>query len=157
MSDVLIESSGRWQHDGVVDALDLLETCQHCGKEQVRFIHLLSHPAHDSLRVGYVCAAKLTGEAVASEREETAKNRAARALRLLVHRNWVESMEGSILRIWNENSAGHVRVRQEGFWWSWRAEMTGRTLQSSRAMVSCDEAKRDAVYHVLEVGDFRAD
>jgi hypothetical protein len=62
-----------------IDAIDLGEPtgeCEACGKVEVRYIHLLTHPEHSSIKVGCVCAGKLTDDYVnpkAREKELRAK------------------------------------------------------------------------------------
>jgi hypothetical protein len=62
------------------------ETCMMCGKEQIRFVHIVSHPEiEEDFRVGCQCASKMTGDYVNPElRERELRNRANRRI------NWAK-------------------------------------------------------------------
>lgn len=51
-----------WQFRFVEDLWEAVHTCEHCARERVRYVHTIEHPQHGRLRVGYVCAAKLTAD-----------------------------------------------------------------------------------------------
>ena len=43
----------------------LYETCEMCGKEEIRYVHVLTHPEYEGqIRVGCVCAEKMTDDYV---------------------------------------------------------------------------------------------
>jgi len=81
--------SGRWDQPGVPhrgwsfvmmeDAEDAACTCEMCGNERVRYIHLMSHPAYQSLRVGRVCAEKMQNDYVGPRQREQEFKRRLRA------------------------------------------------------------------------------
>jgi hypothetical protein len=66
-----------WVLDGVIDLMPACEddyaSCEWCGNEKIRFVHMLSHPRHfETLAVGCVCSGRLTGDSVgpaAAEKE----------------------------------------------------------------------------------------
>lgn len=74
-----------WKYLGIEDlGEDLLpdeevefEQCEMCGKEKIRYVHLLEHPDyHGEIRVGCVCASKMIDDYVnPQEREKDLKNR----------------------------------------------------------------------------------
>lgn len=92
-----------WQLDDVIDLLlderrkpGNYDDCQFCGQEQIRFVHLLSHPQYtDVIRVGRVCSERLTDDCVTPrQRENQLRTRAARRQRWL-ERNWKISQQGN--------------------------------------------------------------
>ena len=56
------------------------EQCEMCGKEKIRYVHLLKHPDYDGeIRVGCDCASKMICDYVTpQERERNLKNRVNR-------------------------------------------------------------------------------
>jgi hypothetical protein len=68
-----------------IDVTDLDEPtgeCEACGKQEVRYIHLLTHPEHPSISVGCVCAGKLSADYVnPAARERELRNKASRKAR----------------------------------------------------------------------------
>ena len=74
-------SENRWDNMGIphkgwscIDVIDLrgdgagsdetsYETCQMCGHEKIRYVHVMEHcDLEDSLRVGCVCAEKMSDD-----------------------------------------------------------------------------------------------
>lgn len=104
----------RWQNDvpqkgwTCVDVIDLrpdtffedgeskYEQCEMCGYERVRFIHIMSHPEYDNeLRVGCVCAEKMSDDYVGPrDRERRLRNKANRRAKWL-DRAWRTSYKGN--------------------------------------------------------------
>ena len=65
------------------------ESCEMCGHERVRFVHMMKHPEFPNpLRVGSVCAGKMCEGYNASGRESDLKNRAGRRKRWLNRWGW---------------------------------------------------------------------
>lgn len=93
--------AGRWDQLGVphkgwhcVDVVDLradgesadetdYATCQMCGNEQIRYVHVMAHPdLEDHFEVGCVCAEKMSDDYEGPKRRETRlRNRAVRRTR----------------------------------------------------------------------------
>jgi len=91
-------SGNRWDQPGVphkgwhcVDVVDLRAdgesadetddaTCQMCGNEKIRYVHIMEHPDLDeNFDVGCVCAEKMSGDYEGPKRREAKlRNRAAR-------------------------------------------------------------------------------
>ena len=65
------------------------EQCQMCGRERIRYIHILEHRDFpEELRVGCVCASKLTDDYVnPQERERDLRNRSNRR-QTFMRREW---------------------------------------------------------------------
>jgi ribosomal protein S4E len=93
-----------WDLDDVVDVREngeeewetIYETCMMCGKEKIRFVHVVSHPeVEDQFRVGCVCAEKMTEDYVnPKQRERELHNRANRRTNW-VKKNWKTSKTGN--------------------------------------------------------------
>ncbi len=83
-------------NDSDQDSDDLYESCEMCDHERVRYIHIMEHiDYHCELRVGCVCAGKMSGDyAGAKQRETDLKNRATRRAKWL-HRKWHISAKGN--------------------------------------------------------------
>jgi hypothetical protein len=98
--------SGLWNQAGVphrgwtcIDVEDLEEptaTCEMCGKEEIRFVHVMEHRERtEPLRVGCICAEKMSEDYVnPRRREEALKNRARRRGNWL-KRKWRISRNGN--------------------------------------------------------------
>lgn len=77
-----------WEYIGMEDLGDSVypndpipyETCEMCGKEKIRYIHLMRHPEYDDeLRVGCECASKMMDDyETPIETERELKNRCNR-------------------------------------------------------------------------------
>ena len=107
-------SGNRWDQPGVphkgwhcVDVVDLradgesadetdYATCQMCGNEKIRYVHIMEHPDLDEkFDVGCVCAEKMSGDFEGPKRREAKlRKRAARRTRWL-QRKWPVSAKGT--------------------------------------------------------------
>lgn len=71
------------------------ETCEMCGKEKIRYVHVMEHMDHDDLSVGCICAQKMSGDYFGPlEREAKLRNKASRKLNWL-KRKWKTSSKGN--------------------------------------------------------------
>ncbi|MBO5376982.1 MAG: hypothetical protein J6A41_01185 [Ruminiclostridium sp.] len=88
----------RWNKEGIphkgwkyVDVIDLgegllpgeqieYESCEMCGQERIRYVHILSHPdVEDAIHVGCDCAAQMLNDYVnPTERERNLRNKLKR-------------------------------------------------------------------------------
>ena len=121
-------SGNRWDQPGVphkgwhcVDVVDLradgesadetdYATCQMCGNEKIRYVHIMEHPDLDeNFDVGCVCAEKMSGDYEGPKRREAKlRNRAARRTRWL-QRKWRVSAKGnSSLNVDGHNLGVHM-------------------------------------------------
>lgn len=85
-----------WIDERVEDMKNREIPCQHCGKESVRFVHVLTNPNYkEEYRVGCVCAEKLTGDPEGVREKE-------RARRALAQKNeyWKKKLENE--KPWEE-------------------------------------------------------
>lgn len=94
MEDIIMT----WSKEGIphkgwdcIDVVDLAENidrtsdipyeqCEMCGNERIRFVHIMRHPQYPhELRVGCVCAEKMSGDYVNPRKaEDTLRKRASR-------------------------------------------------------------------------------
>ncbi len=121
-------SGNRWDQPGVphkgwhcVDVIDLradgesadgtdYATCQMCGNEKIRYVHVMEHSYLDeNFDVGCVCAEKMSGDYEGPKRREAKlRNRAARRTRWL-QRKWRVSAKGnSFLNVDGHNLGVHM-------------------------------------------------
>lgn len=126
--------SERWNKPGVphkgwtlVDVYDTVEdetesvddrnyeTCEMCGNNPIRYVHVVSHPEVDGeFHVGCDCAEHMTSDYVTPKRREKELRRKAVQRANFVKRKWRESakgnwylrVEGHILVIYREQSSG---------------------------------------------------
>lgn len=88
-----------WEYETIIDLREEgedFETCMMCGKEEIRYVHLLSHDkVADVYRVGCVCAEKMTNDYVyPRERQKQLENRARRKENWR-HKDWKQSQKGN--------------------------------------------------------------
>jgi hypothetical protein len=78
------------------------ERCEMCGKEKIRYVHIMKHESYGTVRVGRVCASKMEDDYKNPEqRDDECKNRAARRSNFLK-------------RDWNRRSNGNYTLRYKG-------------------------------------------
>lgn len=120
----------RWDEEGVpqrgwecVNVYDLKEsgqdyaTCEMCGKEEIRYVHVMRHPGHPDLEVGCVCAGHMEQDYQAAlTRERAVRNRSARRKNWL-SRRWRLSAKGNPYLNVSGRNVG-VFPAQSG--WRWR-------------------------------------
>lgn len=107
-------TGNRWDDPGVrhkgwrcVDVVDLRAdggpadeadhaTCEMCGHEKIRYVHVMEHPdVDDQLKVGCICAEKMSDDYTGPKaREGRLRNRAVRRTRWLT-RKWKRSAKGN--------------------------------------------------------------
>lgn len=110
--------------------------CQMCGNEKIRFVHVMEHADHDdALRVGCVCAEKMSDDYLGPKRRESRlRNRAVRRKKWLT-RTWRTSSKGNpFLNIQGHNVGVHINKFKR---WGYRIE--GRF--SAETYPTMEEAK----------------
>jgi hypothetical protein len=88
-----------WEYETIIDLRDEgeeYETCMMCGKEDLRYVHVLSHDeVSETFRVGCVCAEKMTGDYInPKERQRQLENRAKRK-ETWKYKDWKKSLKGN--------------------------------------------------------------
>lgn len=98
---------------------DLL-LCEACGVREVRYVHVLDHPAYTrSVFVGSECAGRMSGESKAAvrARESAARNRSARRSTFCSNKNWTPTRRGG----WRLRHLGHFYLLLPGTYGGWSA------------------------------------
>ena len=88
-----------WIYETIIDLKEDredYETCMMCGREELRYVHILSHDkVSDTYRVGCVCAEKMTDDYVnPKERQRRAEKRANRKEKWK-YKDWKQSHKGN--------------------------------------------------------------
>lgn len=107
---------GLWSHPGVPhkgwtcvnveDHEEPTETCEMCGNESVRFLHVMEHPEHGPVKAGCVCASRMEQDYRAAKgRERHLRNWSARRNRF-VAKPWRRSRNGNYFL----RTPGHVFI-----------------------------------------------
>lgn len=134
-----------WSCDGVTDLETPEGTCEMCGREEIRYIHHMSHPGYPSgLDVGCVCAERMEDDYVTPRlREQALRNAAARRKR------WLR-------RVWRVSQLGNPFINTDGYnitifqktdgSWGGRIQdrLTGEDVLSRRRYATMDQAKLGA-------------
>lgn len=92
-----------WKLQDVIDLQDSglfygeYESCEYCHHEQIRFVHILHHPNHPNpLRVGCICAERLTNDSITPKKREQALRKRAERRKRWLKRNWIWSQKGNL-------------------------------------------------------------
>ena len=108
------------------------ETCEMCGNERIRFIHIVEHPEYNrTLRVGCNCAERMTDDyTTPREHENYLQKRAARR-RNFLRQEWYRNVNGNwVLKYKNDRITAIERNGRFGFvfhnQWTW--EYRGKTI-----------------------------
>ncbi|MBO9616015.1 MAG: hypothetical protein J7619_25200 [Dyadobacter sp.] len=112
-----------WEYETVIDLKEEgedYETCMMCGKEEIRYVHIVSHDeVAETYRVGCVCAEKMTSDYVnPKERQRKLENRAKRKENWK-YKEWKQSQkgnqyfkfEGHLLLIYTDKRSGKFRCK----------------------------------------------
>ena len=122
------------------------ETCEMCGNERIRFVHLMRHQEHDGeLRVGCRCAVKMSGDYVTpKKREQALRSRADRRAKWLA-RKWRRSAKGNL---WIKAGDYHVVVAAElGQLGKFRGFINNKR---GRFLYESEDAARLALFDAIE-------
>ena len=116
----------------------LYETCEMCGKEEIRYVHVLTHPGYEGqIRVGCVCAEKMTDDYVTPRKyEHQVKNRAAR-WRNFRKQTWYINHKGNLVLHYKGEYITAI-VRQSGISFiydgCWISRYKGRRIEDMEAL-----------------------
>ncbi len=84
------------------------DTCEFCGKEQIRFVHVLAHHDwKDTIAVGRICANDLAGDPAIDATERKLRNLAQRRAAFTKLKGWQTSAKGNL---WIEYQGHHIVV-----------------------------------------------
>ena len=89
-------------NDEPVESVDYA-TCEMCGHEQIRFVHIMEHDEYDGrLSAGCICAEKMLGDSAGpKQREQRLRNKATRK------RNWLSLK-------WKVSKKGNPWLKKDG-------------------------------------------
>lgn len=112
-----------WEYETIIDLKEEgedYETCMMCGREEIRYVHVVSHDeVAETYRVGCVCAEKMTDDyANPKERQKRLENRAKRK-ESWKYREWKQSQkgneylkfEGHLLLIYTDKKSGKFKCK----------------------------------------------
>lgn len=104
-----------WLFVDVIDTETAESTCEMCGKEHIRYVHVMSHPDYAAhLNVGCICAEKMSNDYVNPKRRER-KLRAAAAKRVRDKKRAEEMKEVrrdvTNSAVWRESKKGNPYLR----------------------------------------------
>ena len=115
---------------------DSQEDCQMCGKENIRYVHVMKHENYGKiLDVGCICAGKMTNDYEGSrQRDQAFRNKISRRNKWLV-REWRISRKGNpFLNLRNHNVGCHQTKNGE---WGFRIDEDF----SNKTYATLDDAK----------------
>jgi hypothetical protein len=92
-----------WRLIAVHDNGDATHTCEMCGNEEVRYVHVMEHDRHEELSVGCVCAEKMSQDYTTPGELQTRLADNARKRLALVHSPQ-----------WSGTWSGNQKVRRNG-------------------------------------------
>ncbi|MCJ2074495.1 hypothetical protein MKK68_02320 [Methylobacterium sp. E-016] len=102
-SDPRVPKRG-WTCESIDDLGDVLQTCEMCEAQDIRYVHAMSHPRYPGiLECGCVCSGHMEEDVPAARaREAAVRNRAAR------WRNWPK------LKRWYRSRSGNLTIEKDG-------------------------------------------
>ncbi|MCL1794835.1 MAG: UvrD-helicase domain-containing protein [Oscillospiraceae bacterium] len=125
-----------------VDVIDLgrpVGECGMCGKEDIRYVHIMKHENHQSIGAGCVCAGKMEGSAeAAKERENSLKNKINR-FRTFSVTEFKTSAKGNLYTKYKDTVITFLQTKKEGGGWNYV-----ENGEFSTYFGTLDEAKRAA-------------
>ena len=125
-----------------VDVIDLgrpLGECGMCGKEDIRYVHIMRHENHQSIGAGCVCAGNMEGSAnAAKERENALKNKINRFKTFSVT-EFKTSAKGNLYTKYKDTVITFMQTKKEGGGWNYV-----ENGEFSSYFKTLDEAKRAA-------------
>jgi len=136
---------GEWLLKGCYDNGLGSFTCQHCPKTGIRFEHELQHKSTGELiRVGCVCAERLTGDFRGPKANEVALKGRLRKLRVFIE-HWRLSAKGNPFRKWDGIA---IVLHRSGERWafSWNE---GRGWQRDQRWLKSELEAKKAAFALL--------
>jgi DNA helicase II / ATP-dependent DNA helicase PcrA len=131
-------SRNAWTCVGIVDRRQASHTCENCGRESVRYVHLLTHLKKGTLAVGCVCAARMVRGYDAKGEEAKLRNRLKRK-QIFRDKGWRRSSSGNLTR-----TKGHIYITVgQGSWGGFWASVGKKFVPGYFATI---EAAKDAAF-----------
>ena len=149
---ILFDNDGRvnlWDDPDVpkkgwvcVDVIDLgspYGECGMCGREDIRYVHIMRHENHQSIGAGCVCAGRMEGnEDAAKERENALKNKINR-FRTFSVTEFKTSAKGNLYTKYKDTIITFMQNKKDGGGWTFV-----ENGEFSACFQTIDEAKRAA-------------
>jgi DNA helicase-2/ATP-dependent DNA helicase PcrA len=127
-----------------VDVIDLGQPygeCGMCGKEDIRYVHIMRHEKHQSIGAGCVCGGKMEGDInTAKERENALKNKISR-FRTFSVTEFKTSAKGNLYTKYKNTVITFVQSKNKNADGGWTFVENG---EFSSYYKTLDEAKRAA-------------
>jgi len=125
-----------------VDVIDLGQPfgeCGMCGKEDIRYVHIMRHEKHQSIGAGCICAGKMEGNInAAKERENSLKNKINRFKTFSVT-DFKTSAKGNLYTKYKDTIITFMKSKKENGGWNFV-----ENGEFSSYYKTLDEAKRAA-------------
>jgi len=125
-----------------VDVIDLgrpVGECGMCGKEDIRYVHIMRHELHPTIGAGCVCAGNMEGDvSAAKERENSLKNKINRFKTFTVT-NFKTSAKGNLYTKYKNTVITFMQSKKENGGWNFV-----ESGEFSSYFKTLDEAKRAA-------------
>ncbi len=125
-----------------------LWTCELCGCDRVRFVHVMDNPLYfEPVRVGCICAGIMEGNILAAEeRERQMRNRAKRR-RNFVTKQWRQNWRGCWYRMYRKKALT-IMKRDDGSYIVSAGDSLARTYKGRPIRDFCS-----AVYAAFDLAD----
>ena len=127
-------------HDTGGEEGDGYETCQMCGNERIRYVHIMEHQEYpNELRVGCICAGKMSDDYVGpKKREQVLRNKASKRSNLFKRKWKISFMGNEYLKISNRRIVIMKNLYSPGWEYAIGVQWSKGNFSTS------DEAKRAA-------------
>ena len=128
-----------WACEGVNDLEDAVHTCEMCGKESIRFVHVMQHADYAGrLQVGCICAEKMADGYDGKRAQRRVSDRATRKAKC-VDSVWKVSKKGNCTFKKINGRTAMVGCNQYGWW----VKAAGKFLPKPKTEVAAKKAAFD--------------
>ena len=84
-----------WKYVDLDDVEDNYEECEMCGKERIRYVHILEHSEYGTIRVGCICAANMVDSYVNPKEIERQFKNLANRRKNFIKQEWILKPSGN--------------------------------------------------------------
>ena len=106
------------------------ETCEMCGNERIRYIHILAHPDYERvMRVGCNCAEKMTDDYTTHREHENYMRKRAARRKNFMKQGWYRNQKGNWILNYKgfritaiERNGGYGFVFQNNWIWNYKGK-----------------------------------
>lgn len=128
-----------WFESNVVDLGVAEETCEFCGYCGIRYQHHIEHDSADPLKVGVVCAGRMTGDIELAEKLEHATKVFKRPFKKTRTGNFQHRMENML--VWFDNKSQQWAIKCGEEWWQDRFETSEQARQYALQVIVLSKHK----------------